>query len=256
MPKQFVFKNPSTGQVKYQCPINKAAGRSGCVQCQATRGAKFQQPRIPGQQRCRRNTCLNSLYCFQHLSTVCHLRIATSTHLLAMGITALGLFAHYLPAEQRQLPDAERAPVFTRGQIITSGIQGNPSLYGGEILTSERLNERYDYIDDRGRNCEPTAPYAIEIDPRGTFLEAACQRGPLASANDPKVRGRMARVNPNGEILNDGSLKLLADVPHGTEILIYYGPDYWKSPKCHERRGVRRQPPRNARTKQNRTKTR
>lgn len=251
MPKKFVFKNPSTGQVKYECPINKAAGRRGCVQCQATRGAKFQQPTIPGQPRCRRNTCLNSLFCFQHLVTVCHLRVANSDHLQSMGIRdGLGLYAYYLPAQQRRLATSDREPVFKRGQIITSGIPGHPSLYDGEHTTREQLNARYDYIDSQGRKCAPTAPYAIEIDgPNNRFLDAACQRGPLASANDPKVSRGMARIAPNGEMLSNGTLRILRDIPHGTEILVRYGRDYWKPTQCEEREGVRRQPRRRVRAK-------
>ncbi len=243
MPKKYIFKNPSTNQVKFECNINSARNGRNCVQCMATRGAKYQLANIPGQPRCRRNTCLNSLYCFQHLITICNLRIFRSNHLESMGIDGLGLYAYNRNKERTG------EPIFKTNEIIGSGLTNDVSLYGGEILTKEQLDARYDYIDKDNRACVTTAPYAIKPDGTNIFLDAACKRGPLAYANDRRVLRGMNRVERNSMITPDGRLKALTNIFHNTEILIVYSSNYWNPPDCEPRKGTRMQPTRSARTR-------
>lgn len=226
MPPKFTYKNPDTNKVQFSCHINRSStGGRRCGQCNATRKATFKQPRVEGQPRCKRGTCLNSLYCFQHLILVCKLRIQKSAHLASLR-TRSSNRTEALSARKEPLglyvwdPKAGQSVVYKKGDIIRSGLRGK-SMYGGEILTDAALSNRYDYRTRDGRLVEATAPYAIQL--RGNIVDAACKRGPAALAND-----RRPNKQKNAEITRSGNLRVLRDLTHNSEILVDYGEEYWK----------------------------
>lgn len=87
--------------------------------------------------------------------------------------------------------------------------------YGGELLTSEELEERY------GNH---TAPYALELS-RNYIQDAALVRSAGAHANH--YTG--LRVRPNARFWKDQRvmwLKAIEPIARGEAILVDYGPDY------------------------------
>lgn len=214
MPKIFRYKNPETKKVQFQCNINEGEDGKHCKGCQATKGATFQKARVDGQPGCKRNTCLNSLFCFQHLAIVCHLRIKKSIFLERLGLNEMGLYIH----EPKVTPQHSQ---FKKGFLLKSGLPGK-RLYGGERVNEQSLSRRYDYIDSTGKKVEATAPYGIMLN-NNKLVDSACVRGPLSYAND----SRKSRGN-NGEITRNGNLRIIRNIKHGDEILVSYGEEYWK----------------------------
>ena len=267
MPPKFTSKrvvpgDAQHGSIQFQCKVNRrenahlvpilnANGNEQCVQCKAHTGAVFQGAHAGGAARCSRGTCLNSLYCWQHLRIICKLRIGTSRFLSTLNppVNGLGLYA-WSPTDHQN-----GQPVFSTGDVITSGLPPNVTgnLYGGERLGptyppgavlavghgqgSVELDTRYDYSYTHGGvaniDMNPTAPYADifptappfhgAVAPYETW-DAACVRGPAAYANDTRA------VLPNMEnatLNNVNQLVFNADVNHGEEIFVSYGDDYW-----------------------------
>lgn len=263
-PSLFRFKiaypgHPHNGQTVFECNMNRrenarkepildAQNREQCMQCRAVSGqSAFGKAWPPGYNerngrgRCSRSTCLNSLYCWQHLRQICHLGIHASTFFPG----SIGLYAECNPEKYvgRNAPEPEI--VFNAGDIVKSGIplRGvKNSLYGGEPVSKRKLDARYDY-QFRGNTIEPTGPYAHEFKQgRGgsCIMDAACVRGPLAFANsvsqDPETgayyphairKAQKPNANIIGEGVHKGDMYVVEDIYDGDEILIDYGFDYF-----------------------------
>ena len=197
---------------------------------------------------CRRRTCMDYVYCYQHLISKRHLFIAPSRHLRLMGVPGnpLGLYA---VAGIRQLrlagKDAYGAPRMTDELVFKKDAQ--IGSYGGEILPNK--NERYADPEDK-----ETATYAVEI-ADGTIFDGLTASGALSYSNDAinvkkimtkyptekafvrayKTEEKAAKrdiVNIAVSDTQDKSVrfKTTRAVTHGTELLWTYGSLYWSTP--------------------------
>lgn len=249
-PPKFTFKRsePAAGGVprgnldqvvKFQCNVNRRETAAGvpilnprgneqCTRCQAFRGATFGVPNPGGTAQCTRSTCLYTPYCWQHLQIVCHLKVARSQALDALGFRGLGLYAWWPGAPGGIVFGPRRAGRRRRArpayaQSIQSYLPTHP-LYGGEVVGLRGFAGRYNYGGVR-----PTPPY-------GAFAvyDAACVRGVGAYANDS--RG-VAGVGNNARLASRARFAPLRNIRHGQEILVSYGAAYWAT-KRYRRGGV------------------
>lgn len=240
-PPKFTYRRSTVdrlnNQIKFQCSVNRqedargravlnARGRAQCFRCLARKGAKFQTPEPRDSTRadqCTRHTCLSQPFCWQHLAIVCHLRIMKSKALASIGINALGLYAWD--------PKAEKGIVLRKAHgrraatTIRTGLKESPfnRLYVGEKVTAAELTRRYEYHTAAGQHVDSTAPYGLKMS--GHLYDAACVRGALAYANDANG---IARFRNNCRISHSGNLVATRNVHHGEEILVNYGPQYWR----------------------------
>jgi len=109
-------------------------------------------------QRCKRETCIGTNYCFQHLESIKHLKIRPST----IPNAGKGLYAW-------DLKQPQNAIIFRRGEKIID--------YRGERITDDdELEERY------GEN---TAPYSCRVN-KNLVIDSACKRGVASMANSSR----------------------------------------------------------------------
>ncbi len=194
----FRAKRHGTRTVQFQCPLK-------CQRCiyrytpveQATRLKKNPN----AAPRCMRTVCVGVPYCYSHLQKAMHLKIAMST----IPHAGKGLFAWN--------PKAKNGIVFKKNDIIAT--------YAGEIVNGAELARRYDY-----NVYEVTAPYAIgSRDPKRKY-DAACKRVTASLANDPQ--GSRYRSNAKYTNFTPPNIKATQNIKHGREIMVSYGPGYWK----------------------------
>jgi hypothetical protein len=106
-PPRFISEN-AQGGTQFVCNVNSRADGKHCVRCLAWRGASYRNAKPTGAtHQCSRNTCLSTPFCWQHLRSVCRLRVAKSMHMDSIGVSGLGLVAWHPPSV------AENVPVFT-----------------------------------------------------------------------------------------------------------------------------------------------
>lgn len=186
--------------------------------------------------RCRRKTCIDYRYCTQHLIDEKHLYIgARSRHLnsLSPPIPQRGLYAvrdgktlKELGFESRGVPNTNmRDTVFRRGDVI--------DVYGGEQMTKEELDARYEY---------PDAVASYSVNDYDRTIDAFCATTAGAYANDPydardgedrflmanRKQNAAAVLQRRGEFNGLFVMKALRAIHHGEEILYSYGPEYWE----------------------------
>ena len=161
-----------------------------CLQCAALKD---------NGQRCRRRTCIGSPLCFQHLESIKHLKVKQTPE-----YHGVGLFAY-----DRSKPD--NAIVFRPDEIIVA--------YGGEVLTGEQINQRYDYDGE-----EHTAPYGLQRRrPRNSFEDGALLRSAGTLANHANRRqSNCDFVQFQGAM----ALKATKRIRNGQQILVDYGRAY------------------------------
>ena len=169
--------------------------------------------------RCRNRSCTDYRYCWRHLATRKHLAIRPSAH-------GMGLFA--VDGVTRVLGVDRTRPVFERGDVIDE--------YQGEALSQEDLDERYPG--------DSPASFTISNAHGGEHMDALCAVSAASFANDPvdvtSIIGRrdfQRRYNAarprteNAETVSYPSrVELVAKkrIYHGEEIMLRYGPSYWK----------------------------
>jgi len=153
-------------------------------------------------QQCRRQVCLGTNWCYQHLLSVRHLKIATST----IPNAGKGLFA-----ENKTAP--ANAILFRKGQTIID--------YRGETIDDDELNDRYGAY---------TAPYAVKV-ADNEYTDAACQRGVASHANSNANTQHSNNATLSLDRRNRRiNLKATKNIRNGMEIFASYGREY----KFHE----------------------
>lgn len=217
MPARFKYQAPNQ---QFQCALE-------CSQCIATSTATGRQ--------CSRSTCISTPYCWQHTRSVLKLRVMKSMFLDAIGINALGLYAWDKTKSDR------KEPVHSKNKVIKPDVKGE-TLYQGEVISKDEFDDRYDFVACGDQQYSPTGPYALHKS-SGNVRDAACVRGIGLYANalqgfqtrgDNRIRRFMTdRKNQiyytrNAKLLKSGNLKATKHLYHGDEILIAYGPDFWK----------------------------
>ena len=144
--------------------------------------------------RCKRRVVIGLPLCFQHTSSVYHLKIKTST----ISNAGLGLFAY-------DTTKADGAVIFKDGDKICP--------YFGEVIDNEELEHRYG---------EYTAPYGIQIK-RNLYEDTAAQRG-IGSLINHKIR---SRSNCKFSVYRDNiSIKATKNIRNNQELFINYGAEY------------------------------
>ena len=146
--------------------------------------------------RCKRMTVIGKGLCYNHLLKEKNLRIKQST---VRGL-GKGLFA----LDNNQSRDEI---VFKKGEKIIE--------YGGEVLTSEELDDRYE---------DYTAPYGLEVNKsKNIYEDGALERGigTLCNHSVQKANARFS-VNRNNKV----SLVATKNIKNNSEIFIDYGTDY------------------------------
>ena len=198
-----------TNKVQFSCCVNTDGTPpdkcNKCLPCQAqTRSGR----------RCKIITCRDSDLCHIHLKSLNKIVIAPSR--VVQG--GLGLFAW----THRNIGVSERVaghpPIFKKGDIITS--------YGGEILSRNDMNRRYDYLDPQSNKIiQPTAPYGLYKSKEEVY-DGACRRRGGVYANDYRSSGQQYI---NAYITTAMNLKATRNIYKGDEILINYHKGYWKT---------------------------
>jgi len=149
---------------------------------------------------CKRKVTIGTPYCFQHLTSVKHLKIKKSN----IPKAGDGLFAL-----DKNKPD--NAIIFKKGDKIIE--------YMGEKVTMGTLDERYGE--------ENTAPYAIEISKKkDQYEDAALIRGVASLSNQGN---RKSQNNSKfGLNVKEGKafLKAWKNIRNGEEVLTDYGRSY------------------------------
>lgn len=220
MPAKFTYRAPGK---TYTCTLN-------CSRCIAVSAST--------KKRCTRTTCMASPYCWQHARSNLKVRVMKSMFLDSIGINALGLYA-WDPSKKDR-----KEPIYTKksSSISVTGKARSKPIYGGELITKEQLSERYD-----SKTQSMTAPYGHKSRANG-YMDAACHRGIGAYANSLKPRSRRTfrwiegkrsttkKYAQNAKLLESLNIKATKNIYHGDEILISYGPEYWKGEKDTEHR--------------------
>lgn len=183
-----------------------------CAQCTAT---------TQKQKQCQRPTCRYGPYCWQHANLLQYLKVKSSDHVE----NELGLFA---------LRD------FKKGEKIVE--------YTGEILTKAEYKQRYPknvfpvYVLDTTRNGHP-----MKIDARktnstlGRYINDCTTEPNIKNRNLTKCNARFSVSKKTdqqgvkrifvvaGRTTKDSrKFPIKASKHKPTEILINYGPDYWR----------------------------
>ena len=195
-------------------------------------------------RRCGRRTCMDYRYCPTHLATIKHLLIARSRRLSELGHPGLGLYA-YNPRLGRLVKDGNGLPVADATQAVFEA-DDEVGDYGGERLTREQFDARYEDPDDR-----ETATYAAGADRRGFVMDGLAAATAVSYSNesldiaDIYARSRnprsfnstysaAARRDPrsNAEIRPKGdtvAMYATKRIHQGEEILWNYTSTYWSS---------------------------
>ena len=154
--------------------------------------------------RCKMRVCIGLPYCWRHMRSQLHLRVAKSQ----IPEAGNGVYAYH--------PDANIQKVFKKGDSITT--------YDGEFIDKEEVDRRYTNSE------EVTAPYVYSIGTSGNnFVDAACVRGVGGMFNFKPYTGKR---NPNNviakKIKNENKVMLYAirDIRNGEEMFLDYGRNY------------------------------
>lgn len=180
-------------------------------------------------RRCAKPACIDFRYCVMHLASLKHLAVVMSRHVPGTkGLYAVTGAIYKKKTDGTPKEDAN-VIVFRRGDHIDE--------YGGERMTKDELNARYEDREDR-----ETAPYAMSR-PDGAVLDAMCARTAIAYSNDstPDVARLLslsrdafataynAGSNADNMKAKNGVFEASRDIHHGEELLWHYGADYWTS---------------------------
>ncbi len=154
--------------------------------------------------QCKMKVCVGLPYCWRHMRTKLHLRIAKSQ----IPEAGNGVYAFH--------PDQTVRKVFKKGDKIT--------LYDGQFINKNTVDERYTNSD------QVTAPYVYSIGTSGdNFVDAACKRGVGGMFNFKPYTGKR---NPNNviakKVQNENKVMLYAlrDIQNGEEMFLDYGRNY------------------------------
>jgi len=164
-------------------------------------------------RRCKRVLVIGLPYCWQHLSSISHLKVK---NVPAKG--GKGLFAHW---------PGHVGPVFQKGDTICQ--------YFGDMLSPDQRAERY--------HIEGISPYGVQpgMRPRNdtqneynqtTAIDSSCIRSIGSLINTPNENER-SNAKFGGYPLNSNRLNIncVRSINHGDEILIGYGGGYWQKNK-------------------------
>jgi len=186
MPKRFEYSNPADEPPRFVCQLEK-------LRCQHV------NPKT--NHHCRRYQIIGAGYCFQHLETDRHLKIAAST----VPNSGLGLFAY-----DKKKPTGEILFKYNsrkrRGDFIIE--------YEGEVLSKLAGDQRY------GKN--NTAPYSAYLN-KDFEIDSACLRASGSLANHKPRTYANARLIVTGKNVY---LEATKTIRNGDEIFIDYGKDY------------------------------
>jgi SET domain-containing protein len=153
--------------------------------------------------RCKMKVCIGLPYCWRHMRSVLHLRVAKSQ----IPEAGNGVYAYH--------PDPKVRRVFRKNQPITT--------YDGELLNQEEVDRRYTNSE------EVTSPYTYAIGTTENYIDAACTRGVGGMFNFKPYTGKR---NPNNvyakKVQNQNKVMLYAnrDILNGEEMFLDYGRAY------------------------------
>ena len=224
-------------------------------------GVDLTAPRICGErcvtvsdrtgQRCRRRTCVDYRYCAQHLALEKHLMVGKSKRLHDLGVNGLGLYA-YNPEFGKLRKDAHGFPIRDGEHRVfkkmPANVKRNKMLeyaigdYGGEVLTAQEKNDRYEDPDDMetaayaeggtnfildGLSAASAVSYSNEsLDVARLMRESADRRDFGQRYQAAAARDRLWKVQTRQV---DKMIRMfpMKDIYQGDEILWHYGPNYW-----------------------------
>jgi SET domain len=150
--------------------------------------------------QCSRTTTIGCGYCWSHMRTQKHLKIAPSK----IPNAGLGLFAYNPKKGPNEI-------IFKSNTKITD--------YDGEVVTKETLDQRYGGDDF-------TAPYGIEVSAANNVYEdGAVRRGIGSMANHASKRKVNARLSTNRNHTR-ATVKATKHIRNNEEILVNYGSAY------------------------------
>lgn len=170
-----------------------------------------------------RRVCMGLPYCWQHLRSILHLAVGQTPDV------GQGLFAA-APSSATVAIKTRKEPLFPSGELV---VPYEPA----ELLSQAELDSRYDYGP-----WNVTGPYALSFDAPGknqkNIMDAACVRSAGSLVNDPRGRHAQSgkKLVPNVRFWeskgrrHQGHVWLRATRPiyAGDEILVSYGPEYWR----------------------------
>ena len=146
-------------------------------------------------KQCKKTTCIGTPFCWIHLQYIKKLKIKPWT--IPNG--GRGLFVVDKSAGNNDI-------IFKKGHTIIT--------YGGELLNSRQLNNRYSKY---------TAPYAYKID-KDNYRDGALKRG-IGSLSNTNSSRNNARLSANTK-LKTATLKATKNIRNGNEIFVSYGRQY------------------------------
>lgn len=160
--------------------------------------------------RCPNMSKLGLPYCWQHLGSLMHIKLARSQVPEHDGPQKKGVFAFR--------KGKDKAPVFRKGEKICD--------YTGEVLSPDQMRERYGQL---------AAPYVEKVTDRHgrkKFIDSAIKRNAVSHAAD-RTRTDPA-LKPNAKFVpvpQQEQLKVIAlkDIYPGEEIFLNYGNQYWNT---------------------------
>ncbi len=160
--------------------------------------------------QCKLQVCIGLPYCWRHLRSIYHLKVAES----GIENAGKGVFAY----------DPTKEIVFRKGDFIC--------YYDGELINQDEINRRYSVHDI-------TAPYAYKIGANSnTYIDAACERGIGGMFNFKPFVGKRNPNNAKGRKYgNKVKVIALKDIHNGHEIFLDYGImyDVQENEELHER---------------------
>lgn len=111
-----------------------------------------------------------------------------------------------------------------QGVFATQDFKKNKkiNIYVGENLDRDVLDARY------GEGATPS-PYAMEGAGDVEYIDAACRRGLASIINATKGTGKQANVRFGVDANNNVAVYTRRRIKKGDELLVSYGPAYWKS---------------------------
>jgi hypothetical protein len=151
-------------------------------------------------QRCKRETCIGTNYCFQHLESIKHLKIRKST----IPNAGKGLYAW----DSKLPPDAM---IFRTGDKIIE--------YRGDRITDDNtLTERYG---------EYTAPYSCRVN-KNLVIDSGCNRGvgSMANSSHGTILHNNATLRSSNVRGGGAYLQCTRNIRNKQEILLSYGGNY------------------------------
>lgn len=186
-------------EFKHSSDLNNFTCNIECKQC------KHRIEKKNGTSvRCKMQVCIGLPYCWRHMRSLLHLKVARSQ----IPQAGNGVYAFH--------PDRNIRRVFKKGDAITT--------YDGSLIDKHEVDRRY------SDSQEITAPYVFQIGTSGeNYIDAACVRGIGGMFNFKPYTGRR---NPNNvyakKVSNKNEVMLYAsrDIHNGEELYLDYGRAY------------------------------